>query len=298
MNWDDTKIFLALVRAGTVRGAAESLKISHSTVARRIDAMEKKLQVRLLDRLPTGYAVTPAGEDMLNVAEGVEADLGDLENRILGQDHQLVGSIKITMVDFFASHFLMPYVVEFLNKYPEIDIEIDISYDNRSLDNRETDLALRFSQNPPDHLVGRRLLKMAYAAYASRKYIKEHDLDNPKDAQWIGFGTPLSATKWVKTSPFPHLPVKGQFISIIVQLEACKAGMGLGMLPCFMGDTDPSLIRLSPPECDNDSDLWLLTHRELRTTARIRAFSDFLAESIKNNRKILEGEILEDQVLL
>lgn len=291
MNWDDLKLFLALVRSGTVRSAAERLGISHSTVARRIDAMEKKLAVRLLDRLPTGYAVTPAGEDMLQVATSVEIELRDLEHRILGQDRHLVGKIKITMVDFIASNFLTPHLVKFAQKYPEIDIEVEVTYNEISLDNRDADLALRFGQNPPDHLFGRRLLTIATAAYASKTYLKHHDLDNPKAAQWIGFGSQVSALKWVKDSPFPHLPVKGSLVSILVQYEACKAGMGLGMLPCFMADSDPSLERLSPPEFNPNFDLWLLTHRDLRTTARIRTCSDFIAATIKSNRELFEGQV-------
>lgn len=164
MNWDDIKIFLALVRAGTVRGAAEKLGLSHSTVARRVEAMEKRLAVRLFDRLPTGYAVTPAGEDMLRVAEGVENELDGLERRILGHDRQLAGHIRLTMVDFLASNLLMSHLVEFTRKYPDIDLEIITSYDALNLDNREADVSLRFGQNPPEHLFGRRLLTIATAA--------------------------------------------------------------------------------------------------------------------------------------
>lgn len=289
INWEDIKLFLALVRSGTVRGAAEKLGLSHSTVARRTDAMEKQLAVRLFDRLPTGYAVTPAGEDMLSVAEDVENELNGLERRILGHDSQLAGHIRFTMVDFLSTDLLMPHLAKFMQKYPDIDLEIITTYDAMNLDNREADIALRFGQNPPEHLFGRRLTGIATAAYASEKYIECTKLDNPAAAQWIGFGANNQTPKWVKESAFPHLPVKGRFISLLVQLEACKAHMGLAMLPCFLGDGAPSLKRLSPPELKPNFDLWLLNHRDVRTTARFRVFSDFIATAIKSQRDVLQA---------
>ncbi|PCI42934.1 MAG: LysR family transcriptional regulator [Alphaproteobacteria bacterium] len=286
MNWDDIKIFLALMRAGSVRAAAEKLGISHSTVARRIEAMEQKLAVRLFDRLPSGYVVTTIGEDMLKVAEQVETDLGGLERRILGHDHKLAGRITVTMVDALATGLLMPHLTEFTEKYSEIELEIDVTYDTANLSNREADVAIRFSQHPPELLIGRRLLTCATAAYASQEYIDRHDLDDPAKSRWIGFG----AHDWVKKSAFPTLPVKGTFVSLMVQLEACRHGMGMGMLPCFLGDPEPALRRLSPPLQNPNFDLWLLTHPDTRTNARIRAFKDFIAEAIISHRPLLEGQ--------
>ena len=289
MDWDDIKIFLSLMRTGTVRAAAEKLAISHSTVARRIDAMETKLAVRLFDRLPTGYVVTPAGEDMLTVAQQVEDDLGGLERRILGHDQKLVGRVRVTMVDALAVGLLMPHLSAFMEKYPEIDLEVDVTYDIADLTSREADVALRFAQTPPEFLIGRRLLTCATAPYASQDYLNQHDLKDPEQANWIGFSDQGPTPPWVKKSDFPNLPVKGKFVSLMVQLEACKAGMGLGMLPCFLGDPDPALKRLSQPEPNANFVLWLLTHRDMRTNARIRTFTDFIASALKSHRPLLEG---------
>ncbi len=289
MDWDDIKIFLSLMRTGTVRAAAEKLAISHSTVARRIDAMETKLAVRLFDRLPTGYVVTPAGEDMLTVAQQVEDDLGGLERRILGHDKKLVGRVRVTMVDALAVGLLMPHLSAFTEKYPEIDLEVDVTYDIADLTSREADVALRFAQSPPELLIGRRLLTCATAPYASQDYLNQYDLKDPEQANWIGFSDQGPTPPWVKKSDFPNLPVKGKFVSLMVQLEACKAGMGLGMLPCFLGDPDPALKRLSQPEPNANFVLWLLTHRDMRTNARIRTFTDFIATALKSHRPLLEG---------
>ncbi len=289
MDWDDIKLFLALMRTGTVRAAAGALGVSHSTVARRIDAMERKLAVRLFDRLPTGYVVTAAGEDMLAVAELVENELDGLERRILGHDRKLAGRVRVTMVDGLATGLLMPHLADFTRKYPAIDLQVETTYEEVDLDYRGADIALRFARNPPDHLVGRRLLTCATAAYASVDYLKHHDLDDPADGRWIGFGAPEAFPKWVKESQFPNIPAKGQIVSLLVQREACKAGMGVAMLPCFLGEAEASLRRLSPGEPNPNFELWLLSHRDMRTSARIRLFSEAMTVAIKSHRWDYEG---------
>lgn len=290
MDWDDIKIFLALMRCGNVRSAAATLNVSHSTVARRIDALEEKLAVRLFDRLPNGYALTPVGEDMLKVAESVEDELGGLERRVLGHDHKLSGRIRATMVDALATRLLMPHLAEFTQRYPEIDLEVDDTYEAVDLDRREADIAFRFARNPPEHLIGRRLVTCATAAYASQDYLDSHDLQDPASACWIGFGKRNPFPSWVKESTFPNIPVKGRFVSLLAQVEACKAGMGVGMLPCFLSEPEPTLKRLSPAKPNPNFELWILSHRDMRTNARIRMFSQFMASAIMGHRPPLEGD--------
>jgi DNA-binding transcriptional LysR family regulator len=292
MDWDDIKLFLALMRTGNVRAAAAKANVSHSTVARRIDAMEAKLGARLFERLPTGYALTHVGEDMMDVAEHVEDELEGLERRIAGHDSRLSGRIRVTMVDALATNLLMPHLAEFTQKFPEIDLETPVAYEAADLDRREADVALRFARNPPEHLIGRRLLTCAIAAYASQDYLDRHDLQDPNASRWIGFDGRSPFPKWVKESSFPNIPAKGQFVSLLVQLAACKAGMGVAMLPCFLGEPEPSLRRLSPARPDPAFELWILTHRDMRTSARIRVFSEFIAAAIVSHRSQLEGDAL------
>lgn len=138
-------------------------------------------------------------------------------------------------------------------------------------------------------MVGRRLGVCATAAYASKKYLVRRDLEDPARTRWIGFGPHGPYPKWVKESAFPNVPVKGQMVSLLLQLSACKAGMGLAMLPCFLGDAEMSLKRLSPPRPDPAYELWILTHRDMRASARIRVFSDFIAKAIISCRPQMEG---------
>lgn len=289
MDWNDIKIFLALVRHGSVRAAAPKLGVSHSTVARRIELLEKRLGARLFDRISTGYAITPAGEDVLAIAEGVENDLGGLERRVVGRDQRLVGNIRLTTADFLATHLLMPHLAAFTRQYPDIDLEVVATYQALDMNKREADVALRFTKKPPEHLVGRQLVTLSTAAYASHGYLEQHQLGVGSDACWIGYNGQAPYPKWVKESDLPHLPARGHFESLLLQLSAAKAGMGIAMLPCMLGDGEPGLCRVPPGTPTPAYELWLLTHRDVRTTARLRVFTEFLAKAIIGERARLEG---------
>jgi DNA-binding transcriptional LysR family regulator len=289
MEWDDVRIFLALVRAGSVRAAAAKAGVSHSTVARRVEAFETRLGVKLFDRLPSGYVLTAAGEDLLEVAEKVENELDGVQRRLVGQDRRLSGVIRVTMVDVIATHLLMPDLTEFRRLYPNIELEVVTTYEPLDLTRREADVAIRFVKNPPDHFIGHRLTTVANAAYATQDYLDRHDLADPSSVSWIGYGEPSPFPKWVKQSDYPHVPAKGVFDSMLLQLEAARCGMGMASLPCFMGDPDPELCRIPPGEARPGFDLWLLRHRDTRSTARLRVFSEFIGAAVAKHRPLLEG---------
>lgn len=289
MDWNDIKIFLALVRYGSVRAAAIKLDVSHSTVARRIDSFEAHLGVRLFERQSTGFAITPAGEDVLANAEGVENIVHDLELRVLGRDQSLSGNIHLTTMDFLATHLLMPHLAEFSLLYPDINLEVSTTYDALDMSKREADVALRCTKKSPEHLVGKRVATLYMAAYASKSYLNSNQLGMDSSACWIGYNEESPHPKWVKDSDYPHLSARGNFESLLLQLEAAKSGMGIGMLPCLIGDSEKNLSRLPLSHPKPVSDLWLLTHRDVRTTARLRVFTKFLASAIASEQARLEG---------
>ena len=293
MNWDDLRVFLALARSENIREAADRCGVSYSTVSRRIEGFERRLSARLFDRLPTGFVLTGNGEELLPLAEAIEERVIEADRRVFGKETALAGRIKLSMVDALATHLLMPDLVEFSETYPDIELELDISYSTADLARRETDLALRFAQNPPEDLIGRKLVSCGTAPYATKDYVKKYTLDTiPSGGHWIGYRTGGAAPQWVRKSAFPSLPVHVQIVSLNVQLEACKAGMGLAMLPCFMADPEPKLQRIGPVMFSPRFDLWLLKHSDLRANARVRILSDFLAKRIKRYQPFLRGEHL------
>ncbi len=292
-NWDDLKFFLALARHRSVRSAAASIGVSHSTVARRIAELEAQMNVRLFDRTAEGYAPTAAGEEMIEAAEKVEEEVAGIERRVLGTDAKLSGEIRVTMPNVVAEGLLMPDFVRFGRTYPDIDLNIITSYDFADLDRREADVAIRFvriGQSPPEHLIGRRIACFHSAAYATREYLDSVTLEeDPDSARWIGWGEREAFPAWVKGSAFPKTPARDRINDVMIQYQAARNGMGLAILPCFLGDPDPLLDRvgLQPPK--PNFDIWLLSHPDLRETARLRVFRDFIADAVAGRRDLIEG---------
>lgn len=290
MDWNNIKIFLALVRAGNVRSAAESLGISHSTVARKAESLEIRVGAKLFHRKAGGYQLTPAGEDMFEVAENIEKNIQDIDLRITGRDRQLSGVIQLSMVDILASHLMMPIVASFSEKYPNVDLDINTNYRALDLNKREADIALRFTSSPPEHLIARPLGNVAASVYAHKDYLKNHNLEDPKSACWIGYSKFAQSPKWLKKSPYPHLLAKGNFESMATQLGAVKAKMGIGLLPCFMCDAEPDLIKIHPEVIRSlHFNLWLLRHPMTRFTARLQALSDYIVQSLQELKPLIEG---------
>lgn len=290
MNWDDLRIFLAIARQGSARAAAAKLGVHHSTITRRIDAFESTQKTRLFDRLPSGYALTLAGEELLAGATRVEDEMNGIERHILGQDIQLRGNLRVTMPDALAVHFLMPDLVCFMETYPEVNLEVLISYEVYNLTKREADVAIRVTENPPEHLVGRKVGCYHCANYASVDYLAIHALpENTEGAYWIGWDAPTPYPDWVRKSDFPHIPVRGRFNNAIAQLAAAKAGLGLARIPCFLGDPEPTLKRVPPGQSAPCHDVWILTHKDLISTVRIQTFMDCMSKAFQQKQDLLEG---------
>lgn len=207
MDWDDIKIFLALSRSGSVRAAAKSLAISHTTVARRIGALEETLATRLFDRRPEGYTLTDIGERFVARAETIESEALGLEREVVGRDGKLSGAITVTLAAPFAAHLLMADFARFGTLYPDIELRLAITYDILDLARREADVAIRATHKPPENLVGRRGPTVHYAAYATQDYLAVHDLAAERPtAQWIGWDDGGKFPKWVRQSDHPHIP--------------------------------------------------------------------------------------------
>lgn len=290
MDWDDLRFFLAVARTGSLRGAAKELGVNHSTVSRRIGAFEDRLGARLFERLPTGYLTTPAGENMLESVQSIEQSVAAIDRRVAGQDSRPGGLLRITIPPHLSLKLLLPDLAAFGEIHPEIKLELDISYGMADLAMREADVAIRMTNNPPQNLVGRRLVRSAKAIYASEAYLARHDpIGDPGSLTWIGWGDTVRYPRWVRESDFPQASVNHRVNDAIGQAEAAKAGMGMSMMPCHLGDLEPTLRRLPPGEAMPAYDLWILTHEDLRRTARVRAFLDFMSSAILAHRDLLEG---------
>ncbi len=290
-DWDDLRVFLAIYRQQTVRSAAKTLGVSHSTTFRRIANLETKLGARLFDRTPEGFILTAAGERALEHAERIEGDVIGLERDVFGQDTRLAGPIRITLPPPIAQFLVMPHLVEFGRLYPEIEIEMESTYAFTDLSRRDADIAIRVSRAPDDYLVGRRLPDMAEAVYATPEYVARHTFtgDDPT-ARWIGWRDKEKVPNWIKKSNYPRCQTHWRLPNMLVQLEAAKAGLGMGIVSCFIGDMEPTLMRVPPGELYQSMPGWVLTHPDLRTTERVRVCVRFLVEAINSHEALITGQ--------
>lgn len=284
-NWDDLRVFLAVARAGSLSGAARSLGVNHSTVFRRIAGFEETLRVRLFERLPTGYALTPAGEETLAIVERIEGDVATLDRTVTGQDLRFSGTVRITATDMLAFWLLPDHFAKFRAAYPGIEIELAVGNEALDLSRRETDIALRIGNTPPETLVGRRVGRLDFAIYGAPGYCAKHRGTDLAQQDWIGFDSahaPLTR-QFEKFLPDVRPATRSNSVACAVRLA--KAGLGLALLPCAIADLKPDLIRIAELPDTFGLDLWLLTHEDLRHTARICAVLEFLTPALSESLK-------------
>ena len=292
MNWDAIRIFLAVARAGTLRGAAEALTVNHATVARALGMLETNLETRLFDRSRLGLKLTQAGEDLIETAERMQSEAQTIQRRLLGRDALPSGRVRVSVPPLLAYKFLAGPFTEFARTYREIDLDVSITNRFADLSRREEDVSIRIARDVEDDVVGRRLIQYVKGVYASPAYLEARPdlcIGDGADAEWIGWGDDDPKPDWVRASPFPNAPLRHAMPEAVLQLEAAAAGLGLTYLPAFIGDSDPRLQRVPGIEPFEDRSIWLLLHGDLRNTARVRAFVDFMAEKILKKRKLLQG---------
>ena len=289
-SWDDHRFFLAIARARSLTGAAKTLSVSQPTVSRRLEAMEQGLGVRLFVRTRKGYELTPSGAELFQTVARVEEDLLQADRNLLGRDQEISGSLRFTTTEIFVNGYLGPYIWTFLRTHPEIELHLACTQSLLSIGRGEADIAIRFTERPPETLLGRRLGTVAYAIYAAAGPAGRpfHDRD-PDNLPWIGmfdetFNRMLYGTFLPSTRP------KHRVDSMAAMHAMVREGLGVSILPCYTADLDPTLERLAPrPLIDPKFDIWMLYHRDTRHTRRLRLFAEFLGHRIKADLDLFEG---------
>lgn len=296
-DWNDLRLVLAVARARGLSGAARALGVNHSTAFRRLNAVEERLGTRLFERLPGGvYAATPAGERVAAAAERMETETAALDREITGRDHRLTGRVRLTMSETFAFRLIGPLMARFRALYPGVVVELMAESRLLSLSRREADVALRAARPRETDLFGRRLCDVAWTVYGSAKLLAEHgtprDLADLARFPFIGWGADtvgVGAAEWVGATVPPEQVVY-RSNSLVHQMVAAREGIGLAALPCYHGDPEPGLLRaVTEPLPALTRELWVVTHEDLRRTARVRACLDVIGEGIAAQRALIEG---------
>jgi len=287
LNWDDIRYLLAIWREGTLTAAAQSLGVNQTTAARRLAAAEEALGVRLFDRIRGRFKPTEDGLAALERAETVERAVLDLENAVTDRDGALEGLVRLTAVDMFLADFLVPRLAGFRATFPGIALELIAGNDNLNLARREADLAVRLARPRSGDVIARKLADVGFAVYGT------HDFEgcDLKEAPWILYDGGQDA--------LPENQRVGETVgpkNVPLRISAGRAyraalleGLGVGMLPCYFGDMSEGLVRLSGLEPLVHREMWLLSHKEMRRTARAEAVVSWLVETVKTEAQALRG---------
>ncbi len=291
LNWEDLRLILAASRGGSFARAAVELGVSTPTVFRHAKEMEERLGARVFRRDNRGVSLTAAGRDAAALAQTIEVGIADLEARLANRDVETAGTIRLATVDTLVAGPLMPILARFRKNYSAIVVDLRTGTAFADIRSRETDAALRAGGEPSEMLVGRKLCRIAVAIYRPVGTKGRADLTS-KQAAWVVPNEQLkhlASFQWLHEQGFAERAAL-QVGSLHSLAEAVAAGMGYGILPCYLADLDERLQRVGNPIDRLTSDLWFLTHAEMRHSGRIRALSDYLAQEFRALRPLFEGK--------
>jgi len=294
LDWNDVQYFLAIHRAQTLAGAARALKVEHTTVGRRLSAMEKALGAKLFVRTPDGYQPTRMGEEILPMAEQAEASLLAIERVALADDDRAEGTVRVTTSESFGG-LLGRWFAELRTKHPRITVELLTGNAQLDLTRREADIAVRFSPTREGNLVCRRVATAVWAPFASRAYVEARG-GLPESGELaghdvIGFNAGLAnvpGAVWIEEhGAGANVVLRSD--SIPAACNAAVAGLGIAVIPLFAGDPEPQLVRLLPRIVQSRPG-YLVVHPDLARVARIRVVLAFLVERFASVAAMFEGD--------
>lgn len=286
VDWEDLRYVLALAKHGTFSQAAAALGTTHTTVSRRLRGLEESLGTPLFDATPDGFVLTAAGEQAVHAAERVEQEVLTLQARVFGGDARLSGKLRVTTMDILYRRYRVAFT-RFAERYPGIELTVSCNDVEASLTRRDADVALRMTNTPPEHLVGRKLGHVEFAVYAAKSLVTRVGRGQPYAAYpWLHWDERLGASwldAWLsRNAPEARIAARVDAGSLALR-EIVASGMGVHFLAVFEGDEDGRLERIGPVDATFNRDIWLLTLADLKQSSRVRAFLDHMHEVTSPN---------------
>ena len=295
-EWDIFRYVLAVADHGSAQQAAQVLSVDPSTVQRRITRFEQMLSVQLFERTRSGYKPTESCRDILAAARAMASEAAAATRAVMGHDMRLEGSVALTTTDTVAQSVLAPHMREFQSLHPAIEIDLTVTSSRLSLERMDAHIAIRPSLVAPEGLIARKISSLAFAVYGHRR--PDHDLlDRWSEAlegqSWIAPGEALSGSpvrRWLQDQVAPR-NIRLHADSFVSKVTCAEAGVGLAVLPCCLGDQATGLHRWTLPLRRVFTSIWLLTHPDFSTSARVSALSDFLHDALLDDTPCLEGRL-------
>jgi DNA-binding transcriptional LysR family regulator len=295
-DWNDLRFFLAVAREGSTLAAAKAIGVSQPTVQRRLSALEESIKRKLVEHHPTGYRLTEFGKTLFPHAEDVERSIAALQRQSMSGGQELSGTLRVTCPEGMASRLLAPLIELFREKYPELRVDLIMTDRRLDLAKGEAEVAVRMYDPGDESLIARKIADAPWAIYASRTYIQRHgrpqrqeDLDHHAVIEFGGEIAEVQASRWLRTAA-PRATVAARGNSMLGILAAVKSGVGLAPLPMLLGGSEEDLEPLQGSIPGIGSKIYIVMHSDLRRTARVRAFCDFVAAEIGRFRPMLLGD--------
>ncbi len=292
MEWDDLRYVLAVHKAGSVAGAGRGLSVSHVTVFRRIEKIEKDLGVRLFDRTNRGYVATPVGMEIVAQAEQVEDQINALERRVWRRDSLVRGIVRLTTSDTIANTVLPGMLRSLRDKHPGLLVETVVSPAVLNITKRDADIAIRHGKSPPETLIGHRVARVRYAVYGWKGIGGRGKRPDLSKLPWVAPDeSPEESrfTRWLHDNGH-QARVVCRINSFVALAAAVRAGVGVGILSCFTARSVGGLVQLTPPIDSLELYYWILTHPELRSVARVATVYAHIRESFAGLRLLFEAD--------
>jgi molybdate transport repressor ModE-like protein len=286
LDWEDIRIFIALARHGSLSAAARVLSVNHATVARRISSLERTAGKKLVERRPDGYVLTPAGTDALAAANDMETAAAAFSRG--SADDEPRGLVRINATPGMTQGFLVGRLAKLAARHPGLDVEVATDVRPISLERREADIALRFGRPQDGDLIARRLVTFGYGLYASAEWRRR--ISDGAAPVFVGFDEAnayIPDAVWLAKS-FPRARVALRTGNQSAQAAAAKAGVGIALLPHFIGRLDDCLGPCSLDHTPPSRELWLVTRRQDRKDPSIRTVIDFLTQVFCEERELFE----------
>lgn len=297
LDWSILRDFIAVAETGSLSQAARRLRLSQPTLSRRIAALEEQLKMQLFQRTPRGLLLTDAGEDVLAGARRVEDEALAIERQADAAHQTLTGTVRISVTEGLGAVWLPQRLANFHASYPGVCVEVLVDNRTVNLIRREADIAMRLFRPEQPDLIAKRAGELVMGLYGARSYFERHGkpatIADLKQHYHVGFDESMSRHQEVQRLERCFAPERiiHRSSSFIGQLNATLAGIGIGAHDCVFADAEPTLERIFPNDFNHVIEIWLVTHADMRRSARIRAVFDFLTDAIGNDRVRLSGRV-------
>jgi DNA-binding transcriptional LysR family regulator len=296
VDWDNLRFFLELARTGRLIAAAQRLDVDHTTVSRRILALEKGIGNQLFDRRPSGYRLTEAGQRLLAHAEAMENSTLAIEESVSGGNRKVSGHVRIGATEGFGSTFLAPKLIDLCRRHPNLEVDLLAMPRVVNLSTREADIAITLDRPVTGRFVVSKLTDYVLKLYAAPAYLKENphirNRDDLAAHSFVGYVDDMIFSKELRYMDeicrSPRIALRST--SIMAQFEATVAGAGLAILPAFMASRNPKLRGVLSEEINVIRSFWIFTHTELKDLARIKTVWSYLKEIVAADQDVLLGK--------